>query len=56
MGSRSTYMKAKIGGFQGRRLQKDDVIGFRAPGSPKNLTRRYISPEFIPRPVYTIRW
>ena len=32
MGSRSTYMKAKIGGFQGRKLQKDDVIGFRAPG------------------------
>ena len=55
MGSRSTYMKAKIGGFQGRKLQKDDVIGFRAPGAPKNLTERYIYPEFIPRPVYTIR-
>lgn len=55
MGSRSTYMKAKIGGFQGRKLQKDDVIGFRAPGTPKNLNERYIYPEFIPRPVYTIR-
>lgn len=55
MGSRSTYMKAKIGGFQGRKLQKDDVIGFRAPGAPKNLNERYIYPEFIPRPVYTIR-
>ena len=31
MGSRSTNMKAKIGGYQGRKLQKDDVIGFRAP-------------------------
>ena len=30
MGSRSTNMKAKIGGYQGRKLQKDDVIGFRA--------------------------
>ena len=29
MGSRSTNMKAKIGGYQGRKLQKDDVIGFR---------------------------
>lgn len=55
MGSRSTYMKAKIGGFQGRKLQKDDVIGFRAPGVPKNLNIRFISPEFVPRPVYTLR-
>ena len=31
MGSRSTYMKAKIGGFQGRKLEKGDQIGFRAP-------------------------
>lgn len=28
MGSRSTDMKAKIGGYQGRKLQKDDVIAF----------------------------
>ena len=28
MGSRSTNMKAKIGGYHGRKLQKDDVIGF----------------------------
>ena len=55
MGSRSTYMKAKIGGFQGRKLQKDDVIGFRAPGVPKNLNIRFIAPEFVPRPVYTLR-
>ena len=31
MGSRSTYMKAKIGGFQGRKLEKGEEIGFRAP-------------------------
>ena len=55
MGSRSTYMKAKIGGYQGRKLQKDDVIGFRAPSVPKNLSQRYIYPEFVPRPVYTVR-
>ena len=53
MGSRSTYMKAKIGGVEGRKLQKDDVIGFRAPGVPKNLNIRCMAPEFVPRPVYT---
>ena len=55
MGSRSTYLKARIGGLEGRKLQKDDVIGFRAPGAPKNLSERYIYPEFSPRPVYTLR-
>lgn len=50
MGSRSTYLKAKIGGLGGRKLQKDDVIGFRAPGIPKNLSERYIYPEFIHTP------
>lgn len=56
MGSRSTYMKAKIGGFQGRKLEKGDVIGFRAPKTDlKGLNNRYIAPEFVPRPVYTVR-
>lgn len=56
MGSRSTYMKAKIGGVQGRKLEKGDVIGFRAPRSDlKNLTNRYIAPEFVPRSLYTLR-
>lgn len=55
MGSRSTYMKAKIGGYQGRKLQKDDVITFRAPGVPKNINARFIAPEFVPREVYTLR-
>ena len=32
MGSRSTYLKAKIGGFQGRKLQKGDVLNTGAPG------------------------
>lgn len=55
MGSRSTYLKAKIGGVEGRKLQKGDVIPFRAPGVPKNLNIRFISPEFVPREVYTLR-
>ena len=56
MGSWSTYMKAKMGGFQGRKLEKGDVIPLREPDrEPKNLTERGISPEFYPRPVYTLR-
>lgn len=56
MGSRSTYMKAKIGGLEGRKLEKDDTIGFRAPKEDiKNLDTRAITPEFVPRELYTLR-
>lgn len=49
-------MKAKIGGYQGRKLQKDDVIGFRAPKTDlKNLGLRHTSPEFMPRAEYKLR-
>lgn len=55
MGSRSTYMKAKIGGVEGRRLAKDDVIGFRAPREQlPYMEMRSIAPEFIPRSEYTL--
>lgn len=55
MESRSTYMKAKIGGLEGRKLQKGDVIRFRAPGRPGNMDVRFLTPEFIPQQVYTLR-
>lgn len=56
MGSRSTYMKAKIGGVEGRKLATDDVIGFRAPKTQlKNMKDRNLYPEFVPRSVYTVR-
>ena len=56
MGSRSTYLKAKIGGLEGRKLQKDDVIGFRDPKTQlKNMNDRNLYPEFVPRAVYTVR-
>lgn len=56
MGSRSTYMKAKIGGLEGRKLQKDDVIGFRDPKETiHNFDIRGFTPEFVPRKEYTIR-
>lgn len=56
MGSRSTYMKAKIGGYQGRKLEKGDKIEFRAPKETlKHMEDRKMSPEFFPKPVYTLR-
>lgn len=56
MGSRSTYMKAKIGGLKGRKLEKEDVLDLRAPGTePKALEGRSIAPEFRARAEYTLR-
>ena len=56
MGSRSTYMKAKIGGFEGRKLEKGDEIGFRSPKTDlRNLAIRHMAPEFTPRAEYTVR-
>ena len=56
MGSRSTYMKAKIGGVEGRKLVKGDVIGFRAPKAElKNMNFRSMASEFVPRKEYTVR-
>lgn len=56
MGSRSTYMKAKIGGLEGRKLQKDDVIGFRAPDPDlPDLAKRRIAPEVTPQQEFTVR-
>ena len=56
MGSRSTYMKAKIGGWQGRKLEKGDVLPLRAPGTePKALENRALAPEFRGRSEYTLR-
>ena len=56
MGSRSTYMKAKIGGFKGRKLEKGDEIGFRDPKPElRNLNLRSMAPEFVPRAEYSVR-
>jgi len=56
MGSRSTYLKAKLGGFSGRKLEKGDELGFRAPAATiPNLDVRRFTPEFVPREVYTLR-
>lgn len=55
MGSRSTYLRARIGGLEGRKLQKGDVIRFRRPGIPPNMEVRFLTPEFVSQQVYTLR-
>jgi len=56
MGSRSTYLKAKIGGYQGRKLEKGDFIPFLSPNAElKNIQTRFIYPEFQPRDQYILR-
>ena len=47
MGSRSTYVAAKVGGYEGRILTKGDVIS-RGEGTPLG-TRRQLPKRFIPR-------
>ncbi|MBQ0084283.1 MAG: biotin-dependent carboxyltransferase family protein [Clostridiales bacterium] len=46
MGSRSTYIKAHLGGYEGRKLQKGDEIAFRKPyARPKNIEKRFMEPQ-----------
>lgn len=43
MGSKSTYLRAEIGGFQGRALQKGDVLAVSAPGgSAAQFVRHFL--------------
>ncbi len=56
MDSLSTDLKARIGGFQGRKLEKDDQIPLRQPEKPvRNPTVRSIAPEVVPRSSYVLR-
>ena len=55
MGSRSTFIKAKLGGFQGRSLQPGDVIKTFIP----NLSLAQIVGKTLPKkmiPEFTHRW
>lgn len=46
MGSRSTCLKAKVGGLEGRTLKDGDRIGLRSPGTvPRNMERRIAPPD-----------
>ena len=55
MGSRSTYIKANLGGYEGRKLMQGDEIAFRKPGAcPPNVENRAMkAPHF--RGKYEVR-
>lgn len=57
MGSRSTYLKAQIGGVEGRKLGRDDHLAFRAPKTdlPNLVQGRFIAPEDFTSANKTLR-
>lgn len=56
MGSKATLMRNKIGGVEGRKLEKGDRIGFTAPRtSLPNMERRRLKPEKFPQKDITLR-
>lgn len=49
MGSRSTYLRAEIGGYKGRKLQKGDVLyTYDSPTEMKKGYRKSLHSELIP--------
>ncbi len=55
MGSRSTYIKANLGGYEGRKLMQGDEIAFRKPDAvPANIERRFMTPPTFSG-KYTVR-
>lgn len=56
LGSRSTNLKSKIGGFEGRKLGAGDEIGFREPKTwlPDMAARKLIPDDFTAK-EYTLR-
>ncbi len=45
MGSRSTFIKIGMGGFEGRKLQSGDILPIKESAEPKNIKNRFISTE-----------
>lgn len=57
MDSMSTDMRAKIGGYEGRKLESGDMILLRKPSQGVMTMPSYwtISSEIVPMPCYTLR-
>lgn len=56
MGSKSTNLKSKVGGFQGRKLGAGDEIGFSAPKTwLPNRNKRKLEPEKYTEKEHTLR-
>ena len=56
MGSKATLMRNKLGGVEGRRLEKGDRIGFCCPRTTlPNMEMRRMEPEVFPQGDITLR-
>lgn len=56
MGSKSTLMRNELGGVRGRKLEKEDHIGFTAPKtSLPNMKLRKLAPENFPKKEVVLR-
>ena len=56
MGSKSTNLKLKVGGYQGRKIGGGDEIGFAAPKRTlPNMRKRKVTPEDFSQTEKTIR-
>jgi biotin-dependent carboxylase-like uncharacterized protein len=56
MQSRSTFLRAEIGGFQGRKLRAGDQLLLKKGGSlPSHLEKRSLWPEYQPQEIFSLR-
>lgn len=56
MGSKATLMRNELGGMDGRKLEKGDIIGFAAPRKKlPNMELRRLKPEIFPKKELTLR-
>lgn len=56
MGSKATLMRNELGGIKGRKLEKEDRIGFTSPKtSLPNMGLRKLAPEIFPKKEVTLR-
>lgn len=56
MGSKATLMRNELGGMDGRKLEKGDIIGFAAPKKKlPNMELRRLKPEIFPKKELTLR-
>lgn len=49
LGSRSTYTRAKIGGYEGRALRQGDVLYIGQDSEPRQAVPQHLSVQYVPR-------
>ncbi|RFU64341.1 biotin-dependent carboxyltransferase family protein [Bacillus sp. V59.32b] len=56
MGSKSTYLRAEMGGFNGRALQAGDQVSFKPPGDLSAKIIQYIKKDLSPDTFVQSEW